>query len=186
MKGAIFKAFETFVEEQFSLSVADHALSSDGLSTSGVYSNVGNYPHSDFLTMAVAVSERTKTPIAELVTDFGFYLFGVLAGSHKDIIAGMDSSIDLLAGIENVIHRDVRKLYSDAKLPRFDVLERDKNSMIHLEYSSGRPFADLAHGLINGALGHYGVNEISSVERYDVNPDGTQSRFRVLINEEVS
>lgn len=183
MKGTIFTAFESFVEETWSLATADEAFSASDLSTAGAYSNVGNYPHSDFLKMAVIVSKRTKSPLPQLVRDFGDYLFDHLAATHPDIIKNLSNVIDMLASIESVIHRDVRKLYSDAKLPRFDVVSVRSGHSISLEYSSSRPFADLAHGLIDGALRYYGQTSNAVVSREDLRADGTHSRFHVTLSE---
>lgn len=186
MKGVVFKSFEAFVEERWSEEAADEALTVEGLSTSGAFTNVGNYPHSDIISMVVFLSEKTGVPASTLVRDFGEYLFHILAGSHADIVADFTGCIDMLSGIESVIHRDVRKLYSDARLPRFDVEDRDGDKSVKLIYSSGRPFADLAEGLILGAFDHYGVKGLSSLTRYDVATDGTHSEFVVTVNDDGS
>ena len=182
MKGVVFKSFEAFVEDRWSDAIADEALSIDGLSSGGAFTSVGNYPHSDIISMVVYLSQKTGIPAGELVRDFGVYLFHVLAKSHADIVSGFSGCIDMLAGIESVIHRDVRKLYSDAKLPRFDVDDRQGDRTVTLTYRSGRPFADLAEGLILGAFEHYSVKAIASLERHDVASDGTHSRFVITVN----
>lgn len=181
MKGVVFKSFETFVEERWSDDLSDQTLSVDGLSTGGAYTTVGDYPHSDIISMAVFVSEKTGTDVNVLVRDFGEYLFTVLAGAHADIVEGFSSCVDLLAGIESVIHRDVRKLYSNAELPRFDVENRDGDRAVKLVYRSARPFADLAEGLIIGAFDHYGVKAKSSLIRYDISTDGTHAAFEITV-----
>jgi len=183
MKGVVFRSFETFVINRFGEDVIEDAMALPTLSTGGAYTAVGDYPPSDFLTLAVSVAEQTKTPIPTLVTHFGETLFHILAGTHSDMVKGYDTAIDLLSVIENVIHRDVRKLYTNAQLPRFDILDRSGNNYLHMEYSSARPFADLAEGLIIGCLDHYGVKEISSIVRDNIKADGTHSRFKVSVNQ---
>ena len=183
MKGIVFRSFETFVAERFGEDIIEDAMEQPELSTGGAFTNVGNYPPSDFLTMVVFVAEQTKTPVPVLVTDFGEALFHILAGAHTDMVKGYDNAIALLSVIENVIHRDVRKIYTNAELPRFDILDRKGDSYLHMDYSSARPFADLAEGLIKGCLDHYGVKEISSIMREDIQPDGTHSRFEVKIDQ---
>ncbi|MEQ3747277.1 MAG: heme NO-binding domain-containing protein [Henriciella sp.] len=183
MKGVVFRSFEAFLEEGGHEILADEAFGLESLSGDGAYTNVGNYPPSDLISMVVYVSETTGQPAGLLVRDFGEYLFHVLASAHADIIKGFTSCMDMLAGIESVIHRDVRKLYSSAELPRFDIEERDGDQSITLVYQSSRPFADLAEGLIRGAFAHYGIKKISSLSRYDLAPDGTHSKFEVVVSD---
>ena len=182
MKGMVFRSFEDFVSDRFGDVIVDQVMSHPDLSTGGSYTSIGDYPHTDFLTLAVDVAVKTKTPLKKLVRDFGEALFHILGGAHSDLIANFDSAIDLLSVIESVIHRDVRKIYSNTELPRFDVVEKTGQSYLHLVYTSSRPFADLAEGLINGCLDHYGVKEISSIDRYDVKPDGTHTEFKIQID----
>ena len=184
MKGVVIRSFEAFVTEQFGEEVADLAMESPGLSSEGVYTSVGDYPHSDFLVLATHVAKQTNTPVNTLVTHFGEELFTILAAAHADMVANYDSAIDLLSVIESVIHQNVRKIYDNAELPQFDVIERQQDTFIHLEYRSGRPFADLAEGLINGCLNHYGVKSFSSITRHNIAKDGTHSSFKVTINKD--
>lgn len=175
----VFRAFESFVEARFPNGLADDMLSLDTLTSGGAYTTVGYYPHSEFLAMVIHVAETTRTPIDQLVNNFGQALFYDLAGAHAEMIKTYDTPISLLSVIESVIHRDVRKLYNNTELPRFDITEREGDESITMEYSSSRPFADLAEGLIWGCLDYYRVKELSSVIRHDVAHDGTHSVFKV-------
>ena len=181
MKGMVFKVFESHVAKHLGEEVLDDLLDDPGLSTGGAYTSVGNYPPGDMLRMVTALSERTGVPVSELVQTFGFELFGVLAEGHQQIMANFEGCLDMLAGIESVIHRDVRKLYSDAELPRFDIEAHDGERHLRIVYRSSRPFADLAHGLIFGALDHYGIKEKATVLREDLSDDGTQARFDITL-----
>lgn len=177
----VFRSFEAFVSEKFGDDVVETLMSHPDLSTGGAYTSIGNYPHTDFLTLAGSLADETGVPLKSLVTDFGEALFHILAGAHQDMVKGYKSALDLLSVIESVIHRDVRKLYSDTELPRFDIIEKRNQDFLHMAYSSARPFADLAEGLIWGCLDHYDVKEISLLERHDVATDGTHTEFKILI-----
>jgi len=183
MKGIVFRSFEGFIADIHGEEVADAIMAQPALSTGGAYTTVGNYPHGEFIALAVSASEHTSTPLKQLVRSFGEALFHILGNAHSDMVAAHVTPIALLSVIETVIHRDVRKIYSNTELPRFDVLEREGDRYLHLEYSSARPFADLAEGLILGCLEHYGVKEISSIERYDLKPDGTHSTFKITVDQ---
>lgn len=182
MKGMVFRSFERFVEAGWPGTTADDMMSLPDLESGGAYTSVGYYPHTEFLSMAIYVAETTRMPIDQLVKQFGEVLFADLAAGHPDMVKSYQSPIALLAVIESVIHVDVRKLYTTTELPRFDVLGRDSDQSITLDYQSKRPFADLAEGLMWGCLDHYGVKEASSVLREDIASDGTHSVFTVRVS----
>ena len=181
MKGMVFKFFEQHVAARLGEEALDDLLNHPGLSTGGAYTSVGNYPTSDLTCMVTTLSERTGLPVKDLLNTFGHDLFRNLAEGHSAIMAKFDDCLDMLAGIESVIHRDVRKLYNDAELPRFEVMTHERGQRIVLVYSSSRPFADLAHGLIQGALAYYGVSERAAVTRKDLSPDGTNAQFDIAL-----
>lgn len=181
MKGMVFRAFTSFIEQRFSDELADNVLDLPELSTGGAYTTVGNYPYTDMLSMAVFVSEKTGFPVSELVNAFGEHLFHVLAAGHKDMVDAHTSAPEFLSVIETVIHRDVRKLYDNTELPSFDVEAYDSHKSVTLLYASSRPFADLAEGLITGCLDYFDVKDCASIERLDLNPDGTRTRFKVNV-----
>jgi len=183
MKGMVFNAFESFVETSFGADVADQAFSLSELTDGGAYTSVGFYPHDEFLVIAAKVAEATKHDLRPLIRDFGADLFHQLAKGHAEIMSRYNGPVQLLAEIESVIHVNVRKLYADTELPRFDVIERQGDSHIVLHYRSARPMADLAHGLIEGCTHFFGLAEHSSLERYDVSEDGKSAKFALRIEE---
>lgn len=186
MMGMVMRSFACFVENQFGEDVADQALSTKGLSTEGAYTTVGYYPTDDLVKMVVTTSHSTDVEVPVLIQRFGFDLFGKLADGHAEMMRDFTHPIDLLASIESVIHVNVRKLYSDTELPRFEVLARQGNEELTLAYRSARPFADLAHGLVNGCLNHFGAEDRATVERQDIEKDGTSSVFRIAVRPERS
>jgi len=91
----------------------------------------------------------------------------------------MHSTFDVLYALDDMIHRQVRGLYPDAELPRFDVIERSAKRMVVI-YSSKRHFADLAEGLIRGCAGHF--NEKVAITREQLpTDDGSRVRFTLAL-----
>lgn len=177
MKGLIIRNFAEFVEEIFGDEVTDDMLSLTGLSSGGAFTNVGSYPPDDMIMMVSFLSERTGITIPDLLRTFGRSLFNTLGSAHPELMARFPTCYDMLVGIETVIHRDVRKLYNTNELPRFDVVERKGNERLVLRYTSKRPFADLADGLIHGAVSHYGITETTEIKRTDLSNDSTRADF---------
>jgi hypothetical protein len=175
MKGIVFCEFVEMMETEFSAEMADKIISSTELESGGAYTSVGTYDHHEMLALVTQLSEKTGTPVPDLVRAFGRYLFGRFVELYPAFFEGVDGAFGFLDRIEEHVHVEVRKLYPDAELPTFATSRPDDGTMI-MVYQSKRPFADLAHGLIEGCITHYG--EPVDVESEDLSNDGhTHARF---------
>jgi hypothetical protein len=154
MKGMVFTEFLEMVETKFSADMVDDIIADSQLPSGGAYTAVGTYDHSELVQMVGALSQRSGLPVPLLVKTFGEHLFGRFHALYPSFFQGIDSALDFLEGIETVIHTEVRKLYPDAQLPRFDC-ERSEQGL-KMVYSSPRHFGDLADGLIHGAIAFFG------------------------------
>jgi len=164
MKGIVFRGFLNLVEENFGIETMDAIIEESDLASGGAYTNVGTYDHTEIVTMASHLSDRTGIAMPDLVRTFGNYLFNHLAKAHPDLVAKHSNSFDMLDAIERDIHREVRKLYPDAELPYLDC-QIEGNGTLHMLYRSGRPLADVAHGLIEGCAAHF--DETITIARED-------------------
>ena len=155
MKGIVFTEFLEMVEDRFSADMVDDIIDDAQPPSGGVYTAVGSYSHAEMVDLVTALSGRCGVPVLDLVKTFGHHLYGRFALSHPQFFDGVPDAFQFLANIEEVIHPEVRKLYPDAELPRFQIGHRDAQRM-ELIYISPRHFEDLAEGLITGCLEHFG------------------------------
>jgi hypothetical protein len=162
MKGIVFTEFMELVESMFGADTLDAVIAKGNLPNAGAYTAVGTYDHGELVRMVVALSEITSTPVPTLIHAYGKHLFGRFVAGFPRFFVGVDDAFDFLGGIDGYIHVEVRKLYPDAELPRFEAIRHSPDAL-DLIYRSQRPFADLAAGLIDGCLAHYGVK--ATVER---------------------
>jgi len=177
MKGVVFTEFLEMVEAAFSADLVDDLLASTELASGGSYTAVGSYDHGEMIALVVRLSELSGLPVPDLVRRFGQHLFGRFHLLYPGFFTGVADAMDFLARIEDVIHVEVRKLYPDAELPRFEIERPDPLSMT-MTYRSCRPFGDLAEGLILGCIDHYG--EPIAVSRSDFPAEsGHHVRFRL-------
>ena len=172
MKGIVFSQFIEFVENAFSLEMADDMILSSDLPSGGAYTSVGTYDHKEIVTLVKVLSEKSGTPVPDLIRAFGQHLFGVLISAYPQFLEGVSSSFVFLTGIEDYIHPEVRKLYPDAELPSFSYNAPSEN-VLQMTYRSTRPFGDLAHGLIEGCAAHFG--EAMAIEKESLAKDGDNS-----------
>ena len=158
MKGMIFTEFMEMVEEANGLEAVDQLIERTQPASGGAYTSVGNYDYGELLAMVSELSRLSGTPVPDLVRSFGQRVFKRLFVQHYgSFFKEARDCFTFLEGIETYIHTEVRKLYPDAELPLFKV-KREGDDRLIMEYRSTRPFADLAHGLILGCVGHYQEN----------------------------
>ncbi len=154
MLGMVFTELIDMIEQQFSPELADAVIQAANLPHGGAYTAVGYYPHEEIVSLVLALSKQTGTPVPDLVTAFGRYLLGRFSTAYPQLFAAQPTLFDFLASIDAEIHREVRKLYPSAQLPQFTVLNRDERQLT-LAYESPRSMEPLAQGLIEGAALHY-------------------------------
>ncbi|MCW1968468.1 MAG: heme NO-binding domain-containing protein [Anaerolineae bacterium] len=179
MKGVIFTEFVEMVENQFGIELADEVITSSDLASGGAYTSVGSYDHREMLNLVTNLSAKTNIPVPTLAQVFGGYLFERFTTLYPQFFADIDNALDLLACVDNYIHMEVRKLYTDAELPRV-IYENTADGKMRLIYRSARPFADVAEGLIRGCIKHY--NEPIEVARDESTPDGKNAVFILTRN----
>lgn len=157
MKGIVFTEFLEMVEEKFSTDLADQIIESANSESGGVYTSVGTYNHQELVAMVVALSQETGLAIPDLLNTFGRHLFGKFLRSFPKFFEGAEDAFDLLERVDGHIHVEVRKLYPDAELPKFETRRISPNEF-EMVYSSSRHFQDLAGGLIDACVDHYSDN----------------------------
>jgi hypothetical protein len=176
MKGVVFTEFIEMVEQKFSTSVANRLLDESDLPSGGAYTAVGTYDHQELVSMVVKLSEISGLPIPVLIKTFGIYLFGRFYALYPAFFEGVTSALDFLTRIENIIHAEVLKLYPDADLPYFEIACPDSNTVI-MTYHSERHFGDLAEGLIEACIEHFG--KPLNLTRENLNEPGQPVRFTI-------
>ncbi len=168
MKGIVFTEFLDMVDDTFGSVVTDAILNDTKPPSGGAYTAVGTYPCEEMVALVRTLEHQTGARMPELLKTYGRHLFGRFVVRYPELFTGYQDSFSMLENIDATIHMEVRKLYPDAELPRFDCRREEPDRLV-MVYSSLRPFADLAHGLIEGCALHFG--EKVTIERSDDNSD---------------
>ncbi|NJB71048.1 hypothetical protein GGR42_001510 [Saonia flava] len=177
MKGIVFTEFLEMVEEKFGLEVADSIIENSHLPSEGIYTSVGTYEFNEMVSLITNLSKEVKAPVDDLIYAFGLYLFNGLSKAHPEVIQSYSSPLSLIYSIEDHIHLHVKKLYPDAELPTFKILEQTDNSLTMI-YSSSRGLYRLAHGLIEKSFEHF--NKTATVNFELLNENGTEVKFNIV------
>ncbi len=176
MKGIIFTEFLEMVESKFGLETVDTIIEGADLPSQGIYTSVGTYDFNEMVSLITALSKDTDIPLGDLIYTFGHYLFAGLGAAHPEVIQSYNSPLALLYSIEDHIHVHVQKLYPDAELPTFKILEKTEDTL-SMVYSSTRGLYRLAHGLIEKSFEHF--NESATVAYELLKEDGTEVKFHI-------
>lgn len=172
MKGIVFTEFLDMVDDAFGPVVTDKMISEAELPSGGAYTAVGTYSCEEMIALVRVLERETGTHMPELLKSYGRHLFGRFVVRYPELFADYHDSFSLLESIDATIHMEVCKLYPDAELPRFECRREGADRMV-MVYRSLRPFADFAHGLIEGCATHFG--ETIFIER----SDGKEDKFNV-------
>lgn len=167
------------VEESFGLEVTDQIIEESKLQSEGIYTSVGTYEFNEMVSLLTQLSKTVKLPANDLLHTFGLYLFDSLGRTHPEIIKNYKSPLALIISIEDHIHVHVKKLYPDAELPSFTIVEQNDNSLSMI-YSSSRGLYSLAHGLIEKTFTHF--NSSAHIAYELLKEDGTQVKFDIVQN----
>jgi hypothetical protein len=162
MKGIVYTEFLEMVETKFSIDVVEQIISRSELPSGAAYTAVGTYDYHELLQLVTQLSDTTNISVSDLTRAFGLHLFERFFLAYPNFFMGVATAFEFLNRIDDYIHVEVRKLYPDAELPRFETRLVGPNSL-EMIYRSDRPFGDLAEGLIRGCIEHYG--EGISLER---------------------
>lgn len=154
MKGIVFAEFMELVENTFSLDMVDDIIDDSDLENDGAYTSVGLYDHAEMVALVTALSERTGVSVADLMLVFGKHLIGKFSAGHPDMFENATDILSFLEQVDNHVHVEVKKLYPDAELPTLGTKRIAEDTLV-MDYHSDRPFADLAYGLMMGAVEHY-------------------------------
>lgn len=174
MKGIVFTEFLDMVEQSYGYEMVDKIIEASKLESKGVYTSIGTYHHSEIVALLGNLSEQTGVPGNKLLHLFGKFLFDTFLKSYPQFFNAVDNAFDFLQSIDNHIHVEVKKLYPDAMLPKFET-HTDEQGRLFMIYSSERKMADLAEGLIEKSIAHYKTPH--KVEKESLNDDGSQVKF---------
>ncbi|MGD1945587.1 MAG: heme NO-binding domain-containing protein [Croceivirga sp.] len=177
MKGIVFAEFLEMVEINYGLDTVDTIIENSDLPSGGAYTAVGTYEFSEMLQLVSQLSSTTSIPVNDLLYTFGLYLFDSLLKAHPEVVSSYKNPINLLYSIEEHIHVQVKKLYPDAELPTFNILERTERTLTMI-YMSSRGLYALAHGLIKKTFEHF--QKQVKVEVKLLNEQGTEVRFAIV------
>lgn len=170
MKGVVFVELLSMAEQAVGEDAVDKVVSGCPLASKGAYTSVGSYDSGELGTLVKGFSNATGHSVDALQRQFGHWMLRRFTETYAPFFDVKPDAFSMLESIENEVHVEVRKLYSDAELPRFDTTRLDDRTM-RLVYTSPRRLISFCQGLIEATFKHYG--ETAEIEMVDKSTDST-------------
>lgn len=180
MKGIVFTEFIEMVEDKFGFEVSDKIITNANLPSGGAYTAVGTYDFDEMVQLVTNLSKETGLVLPDLLFTFGDHLFVRFHHIYPHFFEGKPDAFAFLSNIESYIHVEVLKLYPDARLPKISTRISDDGKSMIMIYKSSRKMGDLALGLINGCIHHFG--EAIKVEKTNIENEGAEVTFLLTKN----
>jgi heme-NO-binding protein len=152
MKGVVFNLLEAVVTSNYGADTWDSLLDAAGVG--GAYSSLGNYDDAEIEALVAAACRALNLNRGEVLRWFGREAMPVLAEMYPEFFEPHAASRPFVAGVNDVIHAEVRKLYAGAACPHFGIREDDDGAMT-MRYQSSRRMCALAVGFIEGAAARW-------------------------------
>ncbi len=178
MKGIVFTEFLEMVEADFGPDMMEDIIDSSELESGGAYTSVGTYPDSEMIQLLTQLSEKSGVSTSVLLNKFGHAMLRSFAKKYSHWISDCGHGFDLLMKVDNYIHIEVKKLYPEAFLPKFNHERIDEHTLIY-KYSSPRKMGDLAEGLIEGTMEAFGHQY--TIDRKNITEDGSAVEFTIKV-----
>ena len=153
MKGVILNVLEEAITAAHGETAWPDLIDMAGVG--GVYTSLGSYPDEDVVALVNAAATVLQTPPEAILRWFGRQALPLLAGRYGGFFEGHRTARSFILTVNEIIHPEVRKLYSGAGCPHFHFSDADDGRLI-IGYQSPRRMCHLAHGFVEGASAYYG------------------------------
>lgn len=180
MKGLVFVELLAMAEDAFGEDVVDAVLDKGGLTDDGAYTAVGKYPCAELIELVDRFSRHSGLPAWDLQKRFGHWMLDVFARQYGNFFERHTCALDLLMSVETEIHVEVRKLFPDARTPRFEVLYH-AHGCLDMRYTSHRALVPFCQGLIEATLEHYGQKADVHLED-NSGDEGADAVYRIRLS----
>ncbi len=156
MKGVVFRMLEEFVIEKAGPEAWEVVLDRTPRVSTEPFVGPGTYPDADFMAFVATATSTLGVPLAPTVRAFGRFCLPRLMRAVPGLTESFRSPSELLLALEGTVHREVRKLWSDARPPRFECHEVTPGVLV-MRYESQRQLCTFLEGLLEGTADWYGV-----------------------------
>ncbi len=155
MKGIVFNILEALIVEKFGDETMEEIYANVQFSGDVLpFISPETYPDSDLYAMVTFLSKKTSIPVDDLIFEFGKFMFPVFFIKFPVFFEKIESPIEFLKTINDIIHVEVKKIFDEANPPMVKVKQIEENQIL-LYYNSERKLCKLLEGLLEGMASHF-------------------------------
>jgi hypothetical protein len=179
MYGLVHKSFQEFMESNFKgelpeLFVKNHIERKN-------YRTLSNYEDKELLDTLTALAELTGTELDTILNRFGRHFFHcTAAGKYQDILGFFGGDVLSLITNSDELHARFQSTFFNYQPPSFTITFETEHNYLVTHASARLGLESFVEGLLMGIAQHYKENiEITLIEK-SVNPEGQESKFRLV------
>jgi predicted hydrocarbon binding protein len=154
MDGIIFMELHKYVRTRHGEAAWSTLVESSGLKGK-LYMGLSEYPDREAVALISAASTMTKTPVDDILQDFGAFIAPELVSLYSELVDPKWKTLDLIEHTEDTIHRVVRLQKKGARPPALLTRRVAPNEVV-ITYGSPRKMCGIAKGIARGLGTHYG------------------------------
>lgn len=150
MQGLIYTILADMVIESKGIGFWNKVLEEVNLPSKGIYTAGIQYDDAELMLLVEYLSDALNMPQFELIRLYGQYLFPKLLERLPQGYVELSSMKRFLLQVDEVIHKEVKRIHPNVYLPEFEYQDTAENQLIMM-YRSKRKLCSLSEGLILGA-----------------------------------
>ena len=145
MKSIVFNLLEEAVTAAHGVDAWGDLIDAAGVG--GIYTSLGSYPDEEVVALVNAAAAALNVSSPDILRWFGRSAMPLLAERYGIFFEGHDCARSFVLSVNDIIHPEVRKLYSGAGCPHFH-FEEAQDGRLLVGYRSPRHLCQLAHGFV--------------------------------------
>ncbi|WP_186767523.1 heme NO-binding domain-containing protein [Blastopirellula retiformator] len=147
----MFCEFLDWVEDRYGLTMVDRIILRSELATGGAYTSIGDYDHDELRQLVAQLSSATQTTESELLHCLGARLFARSFEFFPRYFGSDHSAFDVLSNVDERIRVEIRTLYPDADVLKFE-WGHEASQQWSFAYRSSLACADLVEGMLTASV----------------------------------
>lgn len=181
MKGIVFNILEALIVEKFGDETMEEIYSKVQFSGDGLpFISPVTYPDSDLYAILTFLVKKTSIPIDDLIFEFGKFMFPVFFEKYPVFFENINSPVEFLKTVNDIIHVEVKKLFEKAAPPVVEVDQLSENQII-LHYYSERKLCRLLEGLLEAMALHFN-QKISYIHKECMKDGADQCVYEIIFS----
>nr|BDT27436.1 heme NO-binding domain-containing protein [Bacteriovorax sp. HI3] len=153
MKGVVFIALSSMIQQLYGHRVWNEFLDESGVESQGIYTSTEIYDDKESQLLLDTISRKLGKEQGEILHAFGTYLIKYFYRLYPQLFDHVNF-LSFMRSIDSNVHPEIEKISPRLIPPVVQVVSSNENGF-SIKYSSKRKLCHLAHGLIAGAAKIY-------------------------------